>query len=306
MKRTSPVLVLTALDDPTADLVIEELYERGVPVVRFDAADFPCEVTVSARVGGGTALSGTLRTSSRHADLSSVRALYYRRPTGFDFDHLEAQDARFALAQARYGFGGVLASLPGCRYVNHPSAIADAEFKPAQLAAAVEAGFAVPASLITNDPAQARAFAAEHDHVVYKPLRATPHNIEGQPRTLWTREVTPEELDDSVAATAHLFQAKVDKVADLRVTAIGDRVFCVRIDTDDPDLLDWRYDYDRLTYTAADAPPGLMDGLRAYLKRFGLVFGCFDFALTREARRCTWSATRTASGRGWSDRPDCR
>jgi hypothetical protein len=50
--------------------------------------------------------------------------------------HLPAQDARFALAQARYGLGGVLASLPGCQYVNHPHAIADAEFKPAQLAAA--------------------------------------------------------------------------------------------------------------------------------------------------------------------------
>lgn len=52
-------------------------------------------------------------------------------------------------------------------------------------------------------------------------------------------EVSADEIDDGVAGTAHLFQERVSKTADVRVTVIGSRVFCVRIDSD---LLDWRTD----------------------------------------------------------------
>ncbi len=280
MTDTRPVLVITALDDPTADRVIDQLNTRGVPVVRFDAADFPRDVVMSARFGSASQMAGHLRTPTREVDLSAVRSLYYRRPSGFDFSHLCPQDARFAMAQARYGLGGVLASLPGCRYVNHPRAIADAEFKPAQLAVAQEVGFAIPATLVTNDLAEARLFADEQGRIVYKPLRSTTYAVAGQPRTVWVREIDPQDLDQSVAGTAHLFQALIDKVADLRVTVIGDQVFCVRIDRDGDDLLDWRYDYDRLSYSVTTLPPGPAAAAHAFLKRFGLVFGCFDLALT--------------------------
>ncbi|MEU3863002.1 ATP-grasp ribosomal peptide maturase, partial [Streptomyces sp. NPDC028722] len=37
MTDTRPVLVVTSLHDPTADVVIRELHDRGVPVVRFDS-----------------------------------------------------------------------------------------------------------------------------------------------------------------------------------------------------------------------------------------------------------------------------
>lgn len=114
--------------------------------------DFPGNLTMVAEVGGGRGLSGRLITTTRTADLANVRSLYYRRPSAFSFPGLSTQDARFAAVQARYGLGGVLTSLPGCLYVNHPHAIADAEFKPAQLSAAVALGFDVPPTLITNDP----------------------------------------------------------------------------------------------------------------------------------------------------------
>lgn len=273
---TNPVLVVTQPDDVTADIVVAELNRRDVPVVRFDSAEFPHDLAFSATIDGD-GLRGRLATRTRRAELGAVRSLYYRRPRGFAFPGLDEQDARFAALQARFGLGGVLASLPRCLYVNHPHAIADAEFKPAQLAVAAEVGFVVPVTLVTNEPERARTFAAAHGPVVYKPLRACPYRRDGEARTVWVAEVEPDELDDSVAATAHLFQAKVQAAAHLRVTAIGDRVFCVRIDAGD--LVDWRYDYDALACTAVEAPPGLTQPIGAYLERFGLVFGCFDFVL---------------------------
>ncbi|GAA4238571.1 hypothetical protein GCM10022254_55080 [Actinomadura meridiana] len=74
----------------------------------------------------------------------------------------------------------------------------------------------------------------------------------------------------------------MDKIADLRVTMVGKQILSVRTDSDPPQL-DWRYDYDRLTYTWCETPPELAEPMARYLKYFGLAFGCFDFGLT--ARR---------------------
>ncbi|WP_067485573.1 ATP-grasp ribosomal peptide maturase [Actinomadura hibisca] len=271
-----PVLVVTQPDDVTADTVVAELNRRGVPLLRLDPADFPHTLTLSAGIDG-YGLHGTVTTPSRRAELGAVRSLYYRRPRGFTFPGLDEQEARFATLQARYGLGGVLAALPDCLYVNHPFANADAEFKSAQLTIASDLGFTIPPTLITNDLDQARRFAAEHGPIIYKPVRAGPYREDGEGRTIWVTEVDPAELDESVETTAHLFQARVPAAGHLRVTAIDDRVFCVRIDS--ADLLDWRQDYDALTYTVTDPPPGLTERIAAYLDRFGLMFGCFDFVL---------------------------
>ncbi|WP_405763926.1 ATP-grasp ribosomal peptide maturase [Actinacidiphila glaucinigra] len=277
----SPVLVVTNLDDPTTDLVINELHGRGVPVVRFDSGDFPATLSVAATIDH-QGIAGTLTTPTRTANLTRVRSLYYRRPSGFVFPHLDEQTARFAARQARYGLGGVLASLPGCRYVNHPHRIGDAEFKPAGLATAVAAGFRVPPSLITSDPDAVRAFVKTHGPVIYKPLSTPLYLVDGVSSTVRVEEVSVDQIDERVAGTAHLFQQRIHKVADVRVTLIGDRVFCVRIDSG---LLDWRTDYSRLTYTVVQPPKGIPEALHRYLGRCGLVFGAFDFAVDADG---TW------------------
>ncbi|MGW8954744.1 ATP-grasp ribosomal peptide maturase [Streptomyces sp. NPDC055709] len=280
MTDTRPVLVVTSLNDPTADVVIRELHGRGVPVVRLDSGDFPASLSVEAEITQD-GLQGRILTPSRTADLAGVRALYYRRPSGFAFPYLAEQDARFATTQARYGIGGVLASLPDCLYVNHPHRIGDAEFKPSGLTAAVDAGFLVPPTLITSSPDAARAFVKRHGSVVYKPLHNPVYLVDGVSNVVKIAEVGAEDIDDGVAGTAHLFQQRVPKTADVRVTVIGSNVFCVRIDSD---LLDWRTDYSRLTYTPVASPPGVEQALRRYLDHFGLAFGAFDFCIGDDGR----------------------
>ncbi|MGW9048387.1 ATP-grasp ribosomal peptide maturase [Streptomyces lydicus] len=282
MTSTGSVLVVTSLDDPTADMVVAELHDRGVPVVRFDSGDFPTTLAVAATITGD-GLSGTLSTPSRVADLALVRSLYYRRPSGFTFPGLDSQSTRFALAEARYGLGGVLASLPACLYVNHPHRIGDAEFKPSGLAAAVDVGLPVPPTLITSAPDAARDFIRRHGPVLYKPLSVPPDSLDGSSRTVNIADVTADEIDDTVSGTAHLFQQCVDKIADVRVTVMGSRVFCVRIDSG---LLDWRTDYNRLSYSVVEPPPGMREALHAYLSHFRLAFGAFDFAIDRHGAWC--------------------
>ncbi|QOV36721.1 ATP-grasp ribosomal peptide maturase [Streptomyces ferrugineus] len=281
MTEPGPVAVVTEVDDITADMVITELNERGVPVVRFDPSDIGEHLSFSARFGAGpVSPAGHLRTPSRATSLEGVRSVYWRRPTWPHFEHLEDADARYATAQVRHGLGGTLYALPNCRYVNHPLRNHMAEHKPLQLAAAERFGFTVPPTLISNDLDDVRAFIAEHDQAIYKALRWTPYQrADGVGLTTWTEPVTADEVDESVSVVPHLFQARVDKAADLRVVVAGDKVFPVRIDSG---LLDWRADYDALTYQVVALPDGMDKALIAYLRHFGLASGSFDLAVDRD------------------------
>ncbi|MFF8731287.1 ATP-grasp ribosomal peptide maturase [Streptomyces sp. NPDC015171] len=276
-----PVLVVTRLDDATADAVITDLNRRRVPVVRLDPGDFPREVTLSGTfdsIGTG----GTLATGSRSIDLGNVRSVYWRRPTPHTADlAMDEQTGRWAVEEARYGLGGILAALPGARYLNHPWRNRDAEYKPTQLATAAACGFTVPPTLITNDPGRARSFAVEHGPVIYKPLRETEYTDDtGRALTVWIEDVTPDQIDQQIRHTAHFFQQRVTKTADIRLTAVGEELFAVRIGGSPG--VDWRRHYHRLTYTSVPVPSEVAQGVRAYLDAFGLVFGAFDFGLDRK------------------------
>ncbi|MFJ5288729.1 ATP-grasp ribosomal peptide maturase [Streptomyces sp. NPDC088348] len=272
-----PVLVATEADDITADMVVTQLNRRSVPVVRFDPADIGADLTVSARFGTCRApVAGQLRTTSRTTDLAQVRSVYWRRPVWPEFQHLGSDDARFAAAQVRYGLGGTLYALDGTLWVNHPLRNAAADYKPAQLAVAQRLGLTVPPTLVTNDPDEARAFITDHGQVIFKTLRWTRYERDGVPVTGWAEPVTADEIDESVRVAPHLFQARVDKIADIRVLVAGRCVFAVRIDSG---LLDWRKDYSALSYSVVNLPDRVDQALLACLDRFGLVSGSFDLAV---------------------------
>src|SRR5690606_31905398 len=113
----------------------------------------------------------------------------------------------WAEVEARLGFLGTLAAVP--RWLNHPARIAAAEYKPVQLALARELGMRVPRTVVTNDGADARAFAETIDgEAIYKPF--SPRGViaeDGRQDLVFATRVTPEELDDpGLGLTAHMVQ----------------------------------------------------------------------------------------------------
>ncbi|GAB2492794.1 MvdC/MvdD family ATP grasp protein [Nocardiopsis aegyptia] len=121
------MLVLTGIEDGTADPVIHHLSQRGVPVVRMDPGDFPSAMTVEAEFGGDR-WRGSAREAFRGVDLESVRGVYYRRPSQFTLTAgMSAPEQRWAYREARMGLGGVLLSLD-CLWINQPSKMSAAEY----------------------------------------------------------------------------------------------------------------------------------------------------------------------------------
>lgn len=71
----SPILVVTNRDDLTADWLILELERRKADFVRFNTEDYPQHIKLTWRATGAT-----LALGQRLVDLSSVPAVWFRRP----------------------------------------------------------------------------------------------------------------------------------------------------------------------------------------------------------------------------------
>lgn len=279
MPNRPAVLVLTERFDPTADVVVDELNRRDVVVFRCDTAEFPEALQVEAEFAG-SGWSGQLRTDRRVLDLDAITGIYYRRPTNFVLHpEMSATETRWAHAQARMGFGGLLATLDP--WLNHPHHSGFAEYKPVQLRTAAEAGLLAPRTLLTNDPTAAHAFAASCDKVVYKPFTGTGINDMDGYRQIFTTPVTAEQCaDPAIARTMHLFQEWVPKAYEVRLTVVDGQFFAARIDAaSNAAYADWRADYGRLTYTAIATPAFVRSRVAHFLDRLHLRFGALDFVV---------------------------
>ncbi|MEV0266526.1 ATP-grasp ribosomal peptide maturase [Streptomyces sp. NPDC050617] len=276
------ILILTGRDDLTADAVVEELAKRGEEVVRFDTADFPTASRLAVSLTGD-GWAGVL-VGSRAAELESVKSVWWRRPNEFRTpDDWPGHARALALSEARSGLLGVLGSLP-VRWINHPAADAAANYKPRQLAVAARVGLDVPRTVITSDPDHAREFIGA-GQVVYKGLGGGVLGPGGKRQFLPVALVSAGEVDDGVAGTAHLFQERVPKAFEVRLTVIGGRMFPVAIHAgSEAARLDWRSDYQSLAYEPVDMPPEVAKGVRRLMDELGLYFGALDFAVTPDGR----------------------
>lgn len=286
------VLVISDHADATADRVCAELAVRGVLVARFDAADFPTGLRLTATLAdeesaGGSGWRGSLRGRTLdgravRVDLGDVRSVYYRRPTEFVVaDGMSGPERRMAYDEARKGFGGVLQGLDA-PWINDPVAAAHAEYKPVQLATAARCGLKIPPTIITNDPDAGAEWAEElGSPIVYKTVGGAWHPEDGVVKVIYTSPVTdPASLrDEALTYTAHLFQEHTAKLYEARAIVVGDRVWTVAIHTDTPSgRVDWRTSYDDHEYQVIDLPGPVQDGLLELHANLGLTYGAADLA----------------------------
>jgi ATP-grasp ribosomal peptide maturase len=296
----SRVLIVSGRGDWSAEQVAKQLEVRGSAYSWLDPADFPQRVQVTARLGRGW--QGEVETPDGVFSWEDISAVFYRRPRDFDMPSaMSGPERRFARAQARVGLGGVLASLP-VKWINHPSALADCEYKPRQLSLAQTVGLRVPATIVTNAPDEVRRFAAEQGAIIVKSLAEPIIAEAGSQKAIWTRRVTVPELADlaGLELTTHLFQEWIPKAYEVRMTVVGKRDFAVTIHAHSAAArIDWRTDYDALTYEVIDCPTEVSERAHTFLSAAGLSYGAFDFIVTADTEDYVFLECNAAGQWGW-------
>jgi glutathione synthase/RimK-type ligase-like ATP-grasp enzyme len=270
------IIAVTHRGDEHARAVFGALARLGVEAVMLDLADLPTAGRLALSYGraGGRRI---LLDGRPPLEAERVRALWWRRPQlPRAPGSLHPARAAFAARQTLDAFMGLVSSLDGAALlVNHPWRDDAAAQKTFQLALAERAGLRLPATLVTSDREAARAFLSEQGRMgaIHKAVHATPGD--------WrrTRRVGP----GGAASLRHLcytpliLQRRVPGL-DVRVTAVGDRLFAAQIDarrSDSPD--DYRGHERSCRFAPCRLPVAVERGLRALMGETGLLFGAADF-----------------------------
>ncbi|MGV9246224.1 ATP-grasp ribosomal peptide maturase [Streptomyces sp. NPDC003710] len=269
------VLILTSERDVTADMVVAQLQERGVPVMRLDPADLPGKAVLSADYAHGD-FDGHLSVNGHVLSMAGLRSVWVRRP-GEPAAHA-AEASAWLTAETRQALYGMLYSA-STRWMNHPRNADQARYKPWQLRIAHLSGFAVPPTVITTAPRVAQQFAEEYRDVVVKSASGPPPDDPGL--TLPTTLIGPDTDFSAVAAGPALLQRYVPKRADIRLTCVGTRLFGARKKAA-PGQIDGRYGDTGYHWEATAVPERIVKSVHEYLTLSGLAYAAFDFAEDEE------------------------
>ncbi|MZD07683.1 ATP-grasp ribosomal peptide maturase [Streptomyces sp. SID5785] len=274
------VLILTSEQDVTADLAVVELNTAGIPVLRLDPAELPGGVGLSGEFAHG-AFQGHLSVGGRVVSMGGLRSVWVRRP-GSPAARAQAASPWLTEESSQSLYG--MLRCTDARWMNHPDAARQARHKPWQLWLARASGLPVPATLITTFPRVAREFAERYPDLVVKPVSGAHPGADGL--AVPTTRVRPGEDYRDVAHGPTLLQRRVRKVADIRLTCVGDRLFAARAvsapqdgqPVGDDGVVDVRFSPDAGPWRPVPVPRRVADGVHAYLTRAQLAYGAFDFA----------------------------
>jgi hypothetical protein len=273
------ILVVSHAGDDHAAAVLAALERHRHAAVLVDTGRFPSDAALTQRFGDGDGAAYSLTVDGRNVDLAACRVGWWRRPQPFTLhDGLAADVASFAYTECHEAVAGLWPAL-GLTWVNAPERDEVAHHKPYQLAVAGDVGLPIPRTLITNDPDEARRFADDigPERTVYKTFLATEQH--------WreTRVLRPVELGllDHVRLAPVIFQEYVPAVCDVRVTAIGERLFATAISAPEGGYaVDYRMDLDGARFEPTELPAVTAHALRALMRRLGLAYGAIDLRRT--------------------------
>ncbi|MBN1629088.1 MAG: ATP-dependent carboxylate-amine ligase [Thermoleophilia bacterium] len=282
---TTLVLIVGQLPDPHIDAVARELETLGAAPILFNRL-CPEESRITYRLENDAA-DGEIATAHGAIRLSEVRAVWWRvKP--FSLAEYGAEPMPvvegFIDREWRSVLNALTAFTPRAFWINPRAADLVAREKPVQLCLARQAGLAIPATRISNDPTALADFADTGEGTIYKPVT---WYADIPDRFIFTSQVELEQIHqkaEEIQVAPGIFQRRIPKAYELRVTIIGERLFSVRIDSQAlaGAELDWRRRQSRLHYVPCAPPDDVCDRLLVLHGKLGLVYGAYDLIVTPE------------------------
>lgn len=204
------ILVWGSRSDTPVARVLEALEARGADI--YYIAESTLTTLRYDIVFGSSSPSGWIESEGRRIAVDDFRGIYLR--PGEPVAGVARSAAMVLLA---------LASSLRCVVVNRPAAGRSNASKPYQLGLIAQAGFQVPDTLVTTDPAAGRAFLREHGRLVYK-------SLSGIRSIVATLDASDEARLDSVRTGPVQLQAYVHGL-DVRVHIVGEHWFACSVES---------------------------------------------------------------------------
>ncbi|MBZ5710736.1 MvdC/MvdD family ATP grasp protein [Nannocystis pusilla] len=293
------VLIITRSDDNESSTRVAAAVEaRGVRAYRLDTDLYPTELRISIADAPGERgrPHGHVAGPAGELSLADVTAVYYRRfnvGARIPVD-LDRQLRAPSVEESRRVVHGLMAVLgaTGAFALDRLDVVRRAEHKSLQLALARRVGLEVPRTLVSNDPAAVRVFAAAVPAGIVTKMMASfaVYDEAGREQVVFTNPVSDADLADleGLDLCPMTFQERLEKACELRVTVVGDRVMAASIDSQALPRArnDWRREGVALldAWKRYELPADVQRGTLALMDALGLNYGAFDFIVTPEGR----------------------
>jgi glutathione synthase/RimK-type ligase-like ATP-grasp enzyme len=274
------VLLITNKADVTTDFVVKRLAEQSIHFYRLNTEDLLTKNALSFNFKENQFTLSDKATGLK-IDLLEIQSVYYRRPLSPDFstESLTKGEQAFILNEITYWIEGLYKILKNAFWISPVFAIREAESKIFQLQTAQKLGFKIPDSLITNNPEEALEFIGTTSKII-KPIKTGLIDDEIGSKVIFTSVFSSSDDIERITACPTYFQDFVDKVADVRVTVVGNKVFPASILSQEfaETKVDWRNGENlKLKYEKITLPKPLEDLCVKLTKNLGLNFGAIDF-----------------------------
>ena len=273
------LLILTSDQDLAADYLIVELIKRNLPYFRLNSEELSrAKYTFALENASATR---KIVVGPRSLDLSAVTAVWYRRSIHPILEtSLTPAERHFVTGELRHLAMGLVLN-PEVVWVNPIDRVSVAEHKLYQLQIAARLGFQVPRTLVSADVEELRYFVSKNRlGTICKPIFHGMFFDGSSYNAVYTRRIDAEKLNDvNVSSCPILLQEEVARIADVRVTFVGDHCFVADI-LGDASLIDWRDPNIDVNYTTSSLDDTTLSLCRKMLRELGLVYAAFDFIRT--------------------------
>ena len=277
---TPHVLILASKFDLACDYVVSHLRHHHAPYFRVNSEDFDQFAVTAFPTKAKVVLNADdleVRLEQPH-----LKAIYFRRGVypreAFTAQH-SANDQLTRTHQSAFMRSFMI--FDDCRWVNHPAATYKAEHKAVQLATARKVGFDVPRTVITNDAAGIKLAARGDAVVAVKGLDTVLVRQDDMETFGYTSLIETASAENAhLALTPLVAQQALTNKLDLRVTVIGNQVFCCAVKHgNQPVQGDWRLAKNCATFQSYGLPQDIASKCIQLTKALGLVFGAIDLAV---------------------------
>lgn len=282
------ILIIThSQDNSCIDAVSEQVHASGGTAIRFDVDRYPLDTQLSTLFIDND-WKVILDNGGIH-HLEEISSVWYRRShhvgSGLN-DVIEDAYLSATTGEVKRTLYGMLEGL-SCFQMERYSTYRRLDSKEEQLKVAAKHGLLVPPTCISNSPEVIRTFTQQLDRPVVAKMQSSfalyQDNTE---QVVFTNEVATADIEglEDIRYCPMVFQQKLEKKLELRVTVVGDALFAFSIDSQKIHhaQIDWRKEGLSLLddWQPYILPPDIQRRLLDFMDAYSLNYGAIDLILT--------------------------
>ncbi len=261
------ILIITHKEDYTSDFIINKLNQRKIKYKRLNCEDlidsnFIVDKDLSFSIDG----------------INSFKSVWFRRTKLPDINASNPHEKIYLLNEYETLLKNLFCTIDA-KWFSNPFKIYKAENKLYQLKIAKDIGFIIPNTLITNNKETLKEFYyLNSKKIIIKPLSQSKLNYNGETEFIFTNDLRNEHIEtlDEYELTPCIYQEKIPKSIELRVTVVGEKVFSSGINSQlfENTKTDWRKGKQEFFKEAI--PLDIEENCKLIVKKLGLRFGAID------------------------------